>query len=350
MNKYYLQIVGAILLFIGCAAGGFFLSDVINLDSTDGGSCEVVNPLPGGGGETTIGGDSNNGGGIVVDNPEVPESPKYPILNVSSNELVVSHEASVQTFTYDVENPMIGVSVAVSANTDWITTSVNEAIVTVNIAENVAAEEREGAITVAYEGAESKTVIVKQEAKPQETPVELKTTPEIKSVWFPKFEKWPKKDPAKIGYRVIVTASVGSGDKLKYEMKSDDGKWEYTSTTGAFQDVYPTEDGTYTLTVTNINTNESVDRVVKGLVKRKKYTAEDIERQFRHGTLDSHFYFYFAPDVQFKCSGMAIPAESTPQTLNALVSVAGSFDIDVKDDTLQYDEWNRITSFEIELN
>ena len=95
--------------------------------------------------------------------PTVP-----PVLTVSGTELVVSHEASTQTFTYSVANPVEGVNVAVSDNADWITTSVSGTTVTVNVAENTVEEAREGVITVAYEGADSKTVTVKQAAKPAE--------------------------------------------------------------------------------------------------------------------------------------------------------------------------------------
>ena len=94
--------------------------------------------------------------------PTVP-----PVLTVSGTELVVSHEASTQTFTYSVANPVEGVNVAVSDNADWITTSVSGTTVTVNVAENTVEEAREGVITVAY-GDLTKTVTVKQSAKPAE--------------------------------------------------------------------------------------------------------------------------------------------------------------------------------------
>ena len=95
--------------------------------------------------------------------PTVP-----PVLTVSKSEISVSHEAATETFTYSVANPVDGVNVAISDNAEWITTSVNGTTVTVTVAENTAEEARDGVITVTYTGAESKTVTVKQAAKPTE--------------------------------------------------------------------------------------------------------------------------------------------------------------------------------------
>ena len=181
-------------------------------------------------------------------------------------------------------------------------------------------------------------------------PSGVSATPVIKSVWFPPFKDWHSGKPERIGYKVVVTASTESNDKLKYEMMSNDGKWKYSSASGTFPEVYPTEDGLYTLVVTNTRTQEQVTQDVRGLVKRNKLSAASIEQQLRNGSLDKKFYFYFVPNVKFRCLGSGIPANSTPATLNALVGVAGMYDIDVKDMSLQYDEWNRITSFDIELN
>ena len=91
-----------------------------------------------------------------------------PVLTVSTSTISVSHEAATETFTYSVANPVDGVNVAISDDADWITTSVNGTTVTVTVVENTAEEAREGVITVAYEGAESKTVTVSQAAKPAE--------------------------------------------------------------------------------------------------------------------------------------------------------------------------------------
>lgn len=96
---------------------------------------------------------------------DVPTLPA--VLTVSKSEISVSNEAATQTFTYSVANPVDGVSVAISDNADWITTSVSGTTVTVTIAENTTEEAREGVITVAY-GELTKTVTVKQDGKPAE--------------------------------------------------------------------------------------------------------------------------------------------------------------------------------------
>ena len=98
-----------------------------------------------------------------------------PVLTVSTSTISVSHEAATETFTYSVANPVDGVNVAISDNADWITTSVNGTTVTVTVAENTVEEAREGVITVAY-GDLTKTVTVKQSAKPAEGGSEVTVT------------------------------------------------------------------------------------------------------------------------------------------------------------------------------
>lgn len=98
-----------------------------------------------------------------------------PVLTVSKSEISVSHEAATETFTYSVANPVEGVNVAISDNADWITTSVNGNTVTVTVVENTVEEAREGAITVTY-GDLTKTVTVKQSAKPAEGGSEVTVT------------------------------------------------------------------------------------------------------------------------------------------------------------------------------
>ena len=286
MNKYYLQIIGAVLLFVGCVAGGYFLSDVVK-DA-------VVHT-----GKTTGGG--GGGGSVKPDSTPKVTPPQSDSITVQQ----LPEVTPPQTDSIPAQQPTV---------------------------ESLPKPEQPQ--TPAPQPA------------PQPDPA-VSSIPVIKHIWFPKFETWPKKDPARVGYKVVVTATVKSKDKLKYELKSNDDKWSYSSNSGTFAEVYPTSDGKYILTVTNTVTGDRAERVVNGLVKHRKYTATDIETQLSSGALESMFYFYFAPNVKFKCLGMAIPANATPETLNALIGVAGMFTIDVKDETLQYDEWNRITSFDI---
>lgn len=89
-----------------------------------------------------------------------------PVLTVSTAEISgVSHEGEAKTFTYSVANPVEGVSATVTDNADWITTADNNGTVTVTVAANEAEEAREGVVTVTY-GDLTKTVTVKQNAKP----------------------------------------------------------------------------------------------------------------------------------------------------------------------------------------
>ena len=176
--------------------------------------------------------------------------------------------------------------------------------------------------------------------------------PQIESVEFPPFEYWkvPISGKTKIGYRVTVRAKTESGDGLKYDITTSSGK-QYSSTNGVFDDVYPTNDGKFTVVVTNTRTGEQAQCEKSGLVKNPKLTASQMESQLTNN-LSRMFYFYFAADVKFKCYGAAITEDSVPDTLHDVVEAAsmGGLSIDVKDATIKYNEWNRITYFEIEIN
>lgn len=303
MTKYYLQITSVVLLFIGCAVGGYFLADVAGLGTSTGK------------GGSTGGGSAN---GVSTDRVAIVGGPKEAVQDV----------VKVPT-TKNVETP---VKVPSTTKDDVVETPVKEPSTT-----------KDNVVETPVKVSSTTTDDVKETSAKATTPV-------IKHVWYPPFKDWHSGKPGRIGYKVVVTALVESQDKLKYEMMSNDGKWKYSSTSGTFPEVYPTEDGLYTLVVTNTRTQEPVKQDVKGLVKRPKLGAASIEKQLREGALDKKFYFYFTPNVKFRCLGSGVPAGSTPKTLNALVGVAGMYDIDVKDESLQYDEWNRITSFDIELN
>lgn len=183
----------------------------------------------------------------------------------------------------------------------------------------------------------------------EETVVEVSDVPEIVKVYFPKFEEWSTHNPKRIGYKVTVTAKSSTGATLKYELQSKEGKYSYTSNDGVFREVYPTDDGVYTLVVTNTQTNENATQEVKGLVKRPMRSAAWLERQLTIN-IGNRFYLNFAPNVKFKCYGAAIQDDSAPTTLNGLCNIAGmGYSVDVKDSTMKYDEWNRIVYFEVEI-
>lgn len=105
-----------------------------------------------------------------IDNLHIIKGHDYvlpPVLTVTKSEISVSHEAATETFTYGVANPVEGTNVEISDNADWITTETDGTTVTVTVDENTAEEAREGVVTVTY-GDLTKTVTVKQNAKPTE--------------------------------------------------------------------------------------------------------------------------------------------------------------------------------------
>ena len=273
MSKYYIQIVLAVVVFVGCAAAGYFLTpeDILSKSGRSRGNVVVATSAP-----------------TQYENPQQQEPVVEPAVvepETTPNQPVVDESDVVSSGPATIEpEPLVGES----------------------------------------------------------------DVPEIVKVDFPKFDqKHPKSKT--VGYRVTVTAKSATGAALKYNMQSKDGKYSYDSTNGVFKDVYPTEDGVYTLVVTNTNTKETASREVSGLVKQPKRNAVWLEKQLTNnvGTL---FYLNFAPNLKFKCYGSAIPEGDAPKTLNRLVQVAGmGFSVDVKDSTLKHDEWNRIVYFEVEM-
>lgn len=185
----------------------------------------------------------------------------------------------------------------------------------------------------------------------EQTP-KVASQPQIESVEFPSFKNWkvPISGKTKIGYKVTVRAKTESGDGLKYDITTSSGK-QYSSTDGVFDDVYPTNDGKFTVVVTNTRTGEQAQCEKSGLEKNRKLTASQMESQLKNN-LSRMFYFYFDADVKFKCYGTAITEDSVLDKLHDVVEAAcmGGLSIDVKDATIKYNEWNRITYFEIEIN
>jgi len=87
-----------------------------------------------------------------------------PILDITSpTSISVGQEGDIATITYNVQNPVEGVSVTAEADVDWINsfdyTTSGEVSFIVD-ANNDAS--RTGVVTLSYEGAESKTVTVQQ--------------------------------------------------------------------------------------------------------------------------------------------------------------------------------------------
>lgn len=86
-----------------------------------------------------------------------------PVLTVNPESLSFDNTASSQTVTCIIENEVEGESVTATEDVDWIETSVSDKTVTITVTEN-SGEARNATVTIAYEGAKSKTVTVSQDA------------------------------------------------------------------------------------------------------------------------------------------------------------------------------------------
>ena len=102
---------------------------------------------------------SGNGGGST---PE-PE-PATPVLSINPTTLDFDAAAGSKTVACTIENEVSGVNVTATEDVDWLTTSVSGKTVTINATENTATTTRTATVTIAYTGAESKTVTVNQAA------------------------------------------------------------------------------------------------------------------------------------------------------------------------------------------
>lgn len=86
-----------------------------------------------------------------------------PSLTVTPATIEVAAEATTATIEYTVSNPVDGVSATATTSASWITITNGTNSFNLAIAENEDTASREATITVAYEGAISKTVSVKQD-------------------------------------------------------------------------------------------------------------------------------------------------------------------------------------------
>ena len=93
---------------------------------------------------------------------ETPE-PTTPVLSVSPATLSFDAAGGSKTVTCTIENEVSGVNVTATENVDWLSASVSGKTVTITATENTGAE-RTANVTIAYTGAESKTVTVSQAA------------------------------------------------------------------------------------------------------------------------------------------------------------------------------------------
>lgn len=100
---------------------------------------------------------------VTGDGGETPDVPATPVLSVDPTALEFGAAAGSKTVACTIENEVSGVNVTATEDVDWLSTSVSGKTVTITATENTGAE-RTANVTIAYEGAESKTVTVKQAA------------------------------------------------------------------------------------------------------------------------------------------------------------------------------------------
>ena len=99
-----------------------------------------------------------------------------PVLTVNPESLTFESTAGSKTIACTVANEVSGVNVTATENVDWLTTSVSGKTVTVTATENTGTENRTANVTIAYEGAESKTITVMQLAPAPEGGEEVTET------------------------------------------------------------------------------------------------------------------------------------------------------------------------------
>lgn len=111
------------------------------------------------------------GGESGGDEPEVPAS---PVLTVTNELSEIGADGDIATIQYSLENPVEGKSVTATSDVDWINTfdySVSGEISFI-VDANETTSVRLGEVVLSYEGAESKTVTVKQAAAESAEPEE----------------------------------------------------------------------------------------------------------------------------------------------------------------------------------
>lgn len=86
-----------------------------------------------------------------------------PVLTVNPASLSFESAAESKSVTCTVANEVSGVSITATEDVDWLSTSVSGNTVTITATENTG-DARNANVTIAYEGAESKTIAVSQAA------------------------------------------------------------------------------------------------------------------------------------------------------------------------------------------
>ena len=206
---------------------------------------------------------------------ETPDVPKIPELQVTA-EVEVDAAGGNAEFDYIVLNSVDGVSVSASTTENWISNfnydTPNK--VKFTVAENYLEEPREADITLIYDGAESKTVKVKQAAKiPEGMTVDDLTlsTTGIKS--NAGYSEWS----GKTATSSAVYAGNSAGGNNSIQMRSDnDNSGIVTTTSGGYAKKV----------VVTWNSNTGDARTLNIYGKNTAYTAAtDLYDTAKQGTL-----------------------------------------------------------------
>ena len=91
-----------------------------------------------------------------------------PVLTVNPASISFESAADSKSVTCTVANEVSGVSITATEDVDWLSTSVSGNTVTITATENTG-DARNANVTIAYEGAESKTIAVSQAAAGADT-------------------------------------------------------------------------------------------------------------------------------------------------------------------------------------
>ena len=95
---------------------------------------------------------------------DAPVVPATPVLSVNPTTLSFEAAGGAKTVACTIENEVSGQNVTSTESVDWLSTSVSDKTVTVTATENTTTSARTATVTIAYQGAESKTVTVSQAA------------------------------------------------------------------------------------------------------------------------------------------------------------------------------------------
>lgn len=124
---------------------------------------------------------------LVACNPDTPEPEpvvEAPVVTLDKQSVEASAEGGEFTVNYTIENPVEGVTLAVTEDVAWIEdVTAEDGVISFVVAANDLEEAREATLNVEYTGAEARTIAVAQAAKAVAPTPELATiTLEVENV------------------------------------------------------------------------------------------------------------------------------------------------------------------------